>query len=124
MYNCKDTGESGGSYCQYLRTEHWRIFKEEFGASKSSKKVCYCCSNKYDLRIHHKTYIRVGMEKFSDVIELCDDCHSTVHAMLENNPNRKIINLRNAANKYRTKLNSIRQKKAILECFKKHSKAI
>jgi hypothetical protein len=122
MYFCKDTGEKVNNYNDYLKTEHWRIFKENFLASKSSKKKCYCCGNKNNLQIHHKTYKRIGFEKNADVIEVCDNCHRMVHEMLKNNPDRSVINLRNAEQNRKTKIKNLQQKKAFIECFRKHSK--
>jgi len=69
-------------YEEYLKTEHWRHFREEailfFG-----KKCQLCNSKERTIHIHHKTYENRGRETFNDVIPLCHICHKKIHAMEE-----------------------------------------
>ena len=89
--HCRDTSEVCPDYRTYLQSRHWADFKRRYYASKvfrspsafggiNSKCVCCQIPNK-PLDIHHLTYLRLGCEKFWDVIPLCRECHSAAHAM-------------------------------------------
>jgi replicative DNA helicase len=66
-------------YVAYLQTDEW--YKTRAIALKKSGYRCSKCSNRDDieLHVHHKTYIRRGEERQSDLIVLCSDCHKALH---------------------------------------------
>lgn len=67
-------------YKDYLASPQWLKTKARF---KSSPLFYNCCGKCFrsdrPLNIHHKTYRRVGREKLSDLIALCDPCHRATH---------------------------------------------
>lgn len=80
---CEDTGEIIKSYSAYLRSKHWRLFKKKFKTSKYYRGKCFICSRDKMLHLHHITYVRIGKERLTDVIELCKCCHRNVHKALD-----------------------------------------
>lgn len=80
---CDDTGEICYSYKEYLRSKHWRLFKKKFKQSSSYTGCCLICSSKYKLHFHHLTYVRLGKERFSDIVVLCSKDHKMVHKALK-----------------------------------------
>ncbi|PYZ94924.1 hypothetical protein CR194_05215 [Salipaludibacillus keqinensis] len=73
------TGEVVDDYDDYLKTRHWRRFKEKY--AKKYVKQCTWCDEKENIHLHHMTYERLGNETFKDVIHLCRACHSKVHKL-------------------------------------------
>ncbi|MHB8220772.1 MAG: HNH endonuclease signature motif containing protein [Acidimicrobiales bacterium] len=48
--------------------------------------TCAACGTEWTLRhddLHHRSYERLGHERFGDVISLCRPCHSEMHRRLE-----------------------------------------
>lgn len=64
-------------YQDYLQTAEWQQRRRD--ALKRAKYSCQTCSAKDELHVHHRTYIRRGMEHPSDLIVLCAGCHSLFH---------------------------------------------
>jgi hypothetical protein len=65
-------------YKQYLRTEHWKEFREY--ALKEHGEVCEDCGTtdvKFD--VHHLTYENLWEEELEDVVVLCHPCHWARH---------------------------------------------
>ena len=62
------------AYDDYLKTKHWKYFREKSIEDKNYK--CEQCESSYELDVHHKNYDCLGKETFSDVKVLCIDCHS------------------------------------------------
>jgi hypothetical protein len=72
------------SYAEYLRSERWQTRRRRFFA-KRRRLACYVCrAEDKPLDLHHKTYIRVGRERDSDLIMLCRECHKELHAKQSN----------------------------------------
>lgn len=70
------------SYDEYLRSEHWQKLRAGYYACHAP--CCGCCGfNGLRLSLHHKTYERVGSERISDLIALCDSCHAAVHEIVD-----------------------------------------
>ena len=40
---------------------------------------CQLCNKSGELNVHHRTYERRGEESYSDLITLCEDCHTLFH---------------------------------------------
>lgn len=64
-------------YSEYLKTEHWQLLRK--AALYRDKYKCRDCGDKSKLEVHHRTYIRRGNERLSDVISLCSECHEQRH---------------------------------------------
>jgi 5-methylcytosine-specific restriction endonuclease McrA len=67
-------------YYDYLLTPHWDYIRRAKLREASNR--CELCFSKERLNVHHKTYERLGMEKLSDLIVLCHECHTKVHEKL------------------------------------------
>ena len=51
--------------------------------------VCLACGKWWRLSngdLHHRSYQRLGAERFADVIPLCRGCHERLHVIYETNP--------------------------------------
>jgi len=64
-------------YAEYLKTAHWQRVRAL--ALEQAGHVCDLCGHDDRLEVHHRTYERVGMERQSDLIVLCYDCHRDFH---------------------------------------------
>ena len=68
------------TYSQYLRGPHWADVKARFRSSRLCKRRCFACGDSSDrLSLHHRTYKRIGAERLSDLIEVCQACHEQIH---------------------------------------------
>lgn len=70
------------TYKEFLETPYWSAIS--LYAKSRVKFKCQLCNCGDDLNTHHKTYERHGYEHFPDVIKsdlivLCQDCHSKFH---------------------------------------------
>ncbi len=64
-------------YNQYLNSDLWKAIRSE--ALENADYTCQCCGSVSDLQVHHLTYENCpGMEKQSDLIVLCRDCHEWI----------------------------------------------
>lgn len=76
-YYCRDTQETCVGYDNYLKTQHWKQFREKI---IKERKFCEICKNvEYIMNVHHISYKNIGKEKKSDVALLCNDCHKYIH---------------------------------------------
>lgn len=73
---CPDTNETVKSYTKYLKTDHWAKIRLE---KLLLNPVCEKCDSAINLNLHHKTYCRLGKEKLTDIITLCQPCHIKLH---------------------------------------------
>lgn len=64
-------------YADYLRTPEWKAARE--AAVKRARGCCQTCASTDRLNVHHRTYARRGNEYSSDLIVLCQPCHSLFH---------------------------------------------
>lgn len=69
-------------YGEYLFSEHWKDVKSRFWQSRMPKS-CFVCGSHEQLQLHHKTYKRLFRERLTDLVLLCDTCHSGVHIYLK-----------------------------------------
>lgn len=66
------------SYQQYLQTDHWKTTRRQ--AIRRAKFSCQICNARDTLfNVHHRTYERLGMEHWTDLIVLCESCHTLFH---------------------------------------------
>lgn len=80
--NLKRLGYS--NYTEYLYSNHWKLKKSLFLSSSLSTKingkpVCFSCKSDNKIHTHHITYDRLGNEDLSDLVYLCEKCHSIAH---------------------------------------------
>ena len=64
-------------YHVYMRSRAWVKKRQEAFAKYGLR--CSVCRTEYDLQVHHKTYLRLGHERLTDLCILCDDCHRLHH---------------------------------------------
>ena len=76
---CKDTGEICFGYKNYLKSQHWAFMRSRIIQSHPYCEICK--SSEKPLQVHHLSYKRLGNEKDSDLIPLCDKCHAAIHKM-------------------------------------------
>jgi len=78
-------------YGDYLKTGWWK--RRRIMKLKESKNRCEKCGSRKHLKVHHKTYFRLGGEKRKDLEVLCSECHSNEHSdIIQAKKNIKIMN--------------------------------
>ena len=70
-------GKTKTNYQAYLQSEHWKSFRKEQLKTRGYR--CQQCGRKYNLRVHHKIYERLGHELPEDVLVVCNKCHAKIH---------------------------------------------
>jgi len=68
------------------RRQSWR---QAWVARYGAEPCCAACGGPWSLRhgdLHHRSYERLGAERFSDLIPLDRVCHDRLHAILESTP--------------------------------------
>lgn len=68
-------------YEDYLQTPEWKAKREEILDRDEHR--CRLCNTTEKLRVHHRTYIRLGDEDPNDLTTLCDDCHKNFHQQMK-----------------------------------------
>ena len=61
----------------HLDSPYWRQLKLDRLALANNQ--CELCNSTHSLQLHHTNYIRLGCEKLSDVVILCNECHQRQH---------------------------------------------
>jgi hypothetical protein len=69
-------------YSDYLESPQWSM-RRQIHLDQAANRCQLCNQNGNTLDVHHKTYERVGRERFDDLIVLCRSCHNRVHAIIE-----------------------------------------
>jgi hypothetical protein len=68
-------------YKKYLKTDHWQQMREKVGERAGWVCEVYGCRNYgKGLNIHHLNYARVGHEKMSDLVCVCQFHHKRIHS--------------------------------------------
>jgi 5-methylcytosine-specific restriction endonuclease McrA len=68
------------TYDEYLQSPEWQERRQRKLRKAGFK--CQLCSGKGALDIHHNTYERLGVERETDLIVLCRECHQWHHLQL------------------------------------------
>ena len=68
-------------YQAYLQSETWQA-KRLAVLDYWSYSCALCCSRK-NVEVHHRTYERIGCERITDLIALCDTCHQWRHQQMQ-----------------------------------------
>ena len=63
-------------YNRYLMSPEWR--EKRAKVLRKAKYRCKDCGGRAQ-QVHHKTYKRLGNERLSDLVALCDTCHKKRH---------------------------------------------
>lgn len=71
-------------YRAYLRSEAWRVTRRMM--LDHAEHRCQVCNGTQLLQVHHRTYARLGRERFQDLTVLCDACHAKHHDKLPKVP--------------------------------------
>ena len=79
-------------YLEYLQSDHWVDLRKRY--AKSHDQVCVVCGATENLHLHHKTYKRLGKERFKDLVYLCSQCHSEVHGKIQARSEKEIAILK------------------------------
>lgn len=75
-------------YQDYLASDHW--YQRAREAKERSRWKCEVCSRTGALEAHHKSYARLGFERNSDILVLCERCHGLFHGVLEESRQRSL----------------------------------
>lgn len=65
------------SYSEYMRSPQWKRKRYQVLTYWGHK--CGMCYKPGKLQVHHRTYERLGCELITDLIPLCEDCHTAFH---------------------------------------------
>lgn len=63
------------SYEQYLNSIFWKLKREEVRQARGGRLTCFCCERRQGIQLHHRTYRRLGHERLTDLVPLCDRHH-------------------------------------------------
>jgi hypothetical protein len=64
-------------YADYLKTQEW--IRRRIVHLQAVDYRCQLCNGNERLQIHHRTYERLGCERWSDLLVLCGECHALFH---------------------------------------------
>ena len=67
-------------YNGYTSSHHWGDFKRRW--FEHNERKCDFCGSEENIQLHHKTYERLGRERFKDVQPLCRTCRKDEHNRL------------------------------------------
>jgi hypothetical protein len=67
------------SYQDFLKSEFWRVMRNEL-RQKPKYQKCYCCGSKDGIELHHFTYkdFLDGASR-RNIVPTCGDCHEKIH---------------------------------------------
>jgi hypothetical protein len=66
------------SYSEYLKSPEWEVLSRLTRERDGYK--CRICNNKRNLNVHHRVYPeKLGLESLSNLITLCNACHTLFH---------------------------------------------
>jgi phage terminase large subunit GpA-like protein len=68
-------------YRKYLKSKHWKLMREI--ALERCHFKCICCASTNNLQVHHKSYKRIQAERISDVVVVCQKCHTLIHEQVK-----------------------------------------
>jgi len=78
------------TYGAYMSSAEWWLTREwwhaEYVRIIGHEPSCAACGAGWTLRhgdLHHRSYERLGHERFGDLVALCRPCHTEVHRRIE-----------------------------------------
>lgn len=75
-------GEENMDYQEYLKSEKWQFTRQiilNFWGQR-----CALCNSQKNIEVHHRTYERLGHELTTDLLPLCQHCHTHHHNFVGN----------------------------------------
>lgn len=69
------------NYDRYINSGAWEERKIAYYAKHERK--CTGCGATEDVDLHHHTYERLGAELDTDLVPVCESCHTTIHRFHE-----------------------------------------
>jgi 5-methylcytosine-specific restriction endonuclease McrA len=75
-------------YRRYLKSAAWQAKRAQ--VILRDRGECRRCGSRYKLEVHHKNYVRFGHERLSDLVTLCQLCHTYEHRCLATKSARSI----------------------------------
>ena len=81
------------AYASWMGSPEWldwrRRWRERWVCRHDGEPACVVCGKTWTLTngdLHHRSYDRLGGERWFDVIPLCRRCHDILHVIYESNP--------------------------------------
>jgi len=74
------------TYNEYLKSDYWKKAKQRYSETNRLKECLICGNKRYIL--HHQSYVRLGSERPSDFIPLCQKHHEELHIFLKSHNGR------------------------------------
>lgn len=68
-------------YLAYLDSPEWKRIREQ--RLEISGRKCSACATKRLLHVHHLTYERIFKEEMSDLLPLCEACHTEAERLVK-----------------------------------------
>jgi hypothetical protein len=82
-----------GRYATYIDSAEWRArrdtWRDEWVDRYGIEPVCLVCGGRWTLHhgdLHHRSYDRLGAERFDDLVPLCRAHHSELHNLWDASP--------------------------------------
>lgn len=70
------------SYDAYINSPEWKALRDAYWRDPDTPKTCAVCGAcEPPLILHHKTYERVGAERFDDLAPVGQPCHVLIHEL-------------------------------------------
>lgn len=77
-----NASEFSEAYRLYLQTDHWQTLRK--ARFEIAHRRCEACGQRRDLQVHHIVYRNlIDCDPKTDLILLCQACHSDVHRMFD-----------------------------------------
>lgn len=73
-----EKNERATEYSEYLMTENWRAKRR--AVFERCGQVCEGCRERKATEVHHITYEHIYDEFLFELVGLCNECHSRMHA--------------------------------------------
>ncbi len=65
------------TYREYINSTEWFVLRRV--KLDQAEHRCQLCNAAGTLHVHHRTYERLGQEKLTDLVVLCEKCHERFH---------------------------------------------
>lgn len=65
------------AYINYIRSEKWQL-KRQAWFDRNGRYCRACGTTRGPIELNHRTYERLGRERFSDLVAMCRPCHNSL----------------------------------------------
>lgn len=86
-------------YSKWMESQSWldarKLWFSAWVDLEGRDPYCLACGGNWTLQhgdLHHRSYERLGHERFDDLMPLCRSCHDKVHKILESSPSWRKLN--------------------------------